>query len=446
MSLPAHYQGLPAAEKQELLWRKIEASPYAADALPDIGDAQFYMHAFAGGLLSVDYLRDSFLRAGDEMAPGRTKILHTYGAVARVALEPRSGHPFTGIWRSGAIGLARLSVAFPDHGKFCPGIALKFLIDGKPSVNQFAMPTLLGQAGNENAFARTYTNPFPKDSLGLPLALLKAIFAHTAESFRSESLHNNHLPFDESSSIERDGQAVAAPVVAWGMRLEPVPETQIPAERGPDYRIKLAALAPGSLLFRVHLQAAAETPYYHVGDLRLTGHFLASKWGDEGLFFQHPAGRTGASVAPPDLERRHAVSVENKAIIHRWMDEFWTKANIPIADEMTTPDFVMYYPLTGELKGRETVKQVIGAFYKAFPGATFSLIGDLIAEGDKVVGRWRGQGTQTGAFGPIPATGKFATWTGTNIWKIVDGKIAEEIGEEDALSFLQQLGLVPKVG
>ena len=74
---------------------------------------------------------------------------------------------------------------------------------------------------------------------------------------------------------------------------------------------------------------------------------------------------------------------------------------------------------------------------------SFSLEGDFIAEGDKVVARWKGVATQTGAFGSIPATGKSATWTGISIFRIADGKVAEEIGEEDALSVFQQLGVVP---
>jgi hypothetical protein len=34
-------------------------------------------------------------------------------------------------------------------------------------------------------------------------------------------------------------------------------------------------------------------------------------------------------------------------------------------------------------------------------------------------------------------------WTGISIFRIAEGKVAEEIGEEDALSVLQQLGVVP---
>src|SRR5262245_5195563 len=140
------------------------------------------------------------------------------------------------------------------------------------------------------------------------------------------------------------------------------------------------------------------------------------------------------------------MSEQNKAIVGRWLDEYWNKCNDAIVDELGAPNIRMYYPLNGELRGRESVKQLIRQFRDAFPGASFGVEGYLIAEGDKVVARWKGNGTQKGAFGGIPATGKSATWTGISIFRIADGKVAEEVGEEDALSVLQQLGVVPPLG
>jgi steroid delta-isomerase-like uncharacterized protein len=140
------------------------------------------------------------------------------------------------------------------------------------------------------------------------------------------------------------------------------------------------------------------------------------------------------------------MSEQNKAIVGRWLGEFWNKGNVAIVDELGAPAVLLYYPLTGELRGRESLKQMIRQFRTAFPNASFSLEGDFIAEWDKVVARWKGVATQQGAFGSIPATGKSATWTGISIFRIVDGKVAEEIGEEDALSVLQQLGVVPSLG
>jgi predicted ester cyclase len=142
---------------------------------------------------------------------------------------------------------------------------------------------------------------------------------------------------------------------------------------------------------------------------------------------------------------------ENKAIVTRWFEQFWGKAgNLGIVDELGTPDVLVHYPMHGPRRGREAVKTMMTEFREAFPDLNFWAVGDLIAEGDYVVGRWDGGGRHTGgAFSDLPvgslpaATGKKIRFTGTTIFRIVDGKIAEEIGEEGALTALQQLGLIP---
>ncbi len=87
-------------------------------------------------------------------------------------------------------------------------------------------------------------------------------------------------------------------------------------------------------------------------------------------------------------------------------------------------------------------------FRNAFPDLNFRSAADLIAEGDYVVGRWEGGGTHTGpAFsdflvGSLPAaTGRKMHFTGTTVLKLKDGKIVEEIGLDDGVTALQQLGL-----
>jgi predicted ester cyclase len=73
----------------------------------------------------------------------------------------------------------------------------------------------------------------------------------------------------------------------------------------------------------------------------------------------------------------------------------------------------------------------------------------LIAEGDYVVGRWEGGGTHTGpAFDDFllgslpPATGRKMRFTGTTVLRLKDGKIVEEIGLDDGVTALKQLGLI----
>ena len=98
---------------------------------------------------------------------------------------------------------------------------------------------------------------------------------------------------------------------------------------------------------------------------------------------------------------------------------------------------------------REDVRNFIMGFREAFPDLNFWGTADLIAERDYVVGRWEGGGTHTGpAFsdflaGSLPAaSGRKMRFTGTTVLRVENGKIAEEIGLDDGVTALQQLGLL----
>jgi predicted ester cyclase len=144
------------------------------------------------------------------------------------------------------------------------------------------------------------------------------------------------------------------------------------------------------------------------------------------------------------------MSEENKAIVGRWFKDFWGNPwNEGIIDELAAPDMYFHYPMHPAMRGREEVRKFIGEFRAAFPDLNFWGVADLIAEGDFVVGRWEGGGTHTGpAFsnlplGSLPAgSGKAMRFTGTTVLRIENSMIAEELGQEDAVTVLKQLGLV----
>jgi predicted ester cyclase len=113
---------------------------------------------------------------------------------------------------------------------------------------------------------------------------------------------------------------------------------------------------------------------------------------------------------------------------------------------------LLQYSLHKPRKGREDIKALITDFRAAFPDLAFGGAADLIAEGDYVVGQWKGGGTHTGpAFndfliGGLPANaGRKMLFTGTTVLRLKDGKIAEEIGLDDGVTALTQLGLIRAV-
>ena len=141
---------------------------------------------------------------------------------------------------------------------------------------------------------------------------------------------------------------------------------------------------------------------------------------------------------------------ENKTIVGRWFTEFWGNPwNPKVIDELAAPDMLLQYSLHEPRRGREDVREFSTGFRKAFPDLGFGGAADLIAEGDYVVGRWIGGGTHTGpAFddflaGALPASsGRKMRFGGTTVIRVENGKVAEEIGLDDGVTALTQLGLI----
>jgi predicted ester cyclase len=143
---------------------------------------------------------------------------------------------------------------------------------------------------------------------------------------------------------------------------------------------------------------------------------------------------------------------DNKALVGRWFEGFWGRTYNPtIVDELAHPEMLLQYSLHDPRRGVADIKAFMAGFRAAFPNLNFWGAADLIAEGEFVVGRWEGGGTHTGpafedfVIGSLPAaTGRKMHFTGTTVLRIANGKILEEIGLDDGVTALQQLGLIRK--
>ncbi|TIW95436.1 MAG: ester cyclase [Mesorhizobium sp.] len=141
---------------------------------------------------------------------------------------------------------------------------------------------------------------------------------------------------------------------------------------------------------------------------------------------------------------------DNKAVVVRWFTDFWGETcDLSVVDDIAAPDMLLRYSLHVPRRGRDDIKAFMTGFRAAFPDLNFWATADLIAEGDYVVGQWEGGGTHTGpAFsdflvGSLPAaTGRTMRFTGTTVLKVVGGRIVEEIGLDDGVAALTQLGLI----
>jgi steroid delta-isomerase-like uncharacterized protein len=78
----------------------------------------------------------------------------------------------------------------------------------------------------------------------------------------------------------------------------------------------------------------------------------------------------------------------------------------------------------------------------AFPDLNIT-VEKQVAERDLVAVHWTARGTNTGTGNGIPATGRAVQITGTTLFRLDDGRIAEEWTCANSLGLMKQLGLLP---
>ena len=271
--LPAGYTGWSAQAKLEELWNErvmpmvYATAPELVTRMPDLSRA---------------FLRVSFDHDSDEMPEGREKLIHPFGAVGKVELVAEAGHPWTGLFRSGAIGLARLSLAGPPrYGKsFTPGLAVKLLVDGRASVNLHVMHALEGQVA-WNYFEREFSNIIPP-----PESFLLRILA---VKFSRAKADPNRLPVRALAGVDRSGASEAMPDAPAQLWFVPTPEVANRADKDTDedFRTKLARIPAGTTLYTVFGAATEDGKRFRIGTLVLRSPIVASRWADERLFFRH---------------------------------------------------------------------------------------------------------------------------------------------------------------
>jgi predicted ester cyclase len=129
-------------------------------------------------------------------------------------------------------------------------------------------------------------------------------------------------------------------------------------------------------------------------------------------------------------EERNMSVEENKGVVRREQEELWNHTgDLHAAEELFAADQA------------EAAKQEAADFRRGFPDVV-STIEDLIAEGEKVVARWRSRATHQGDYMGIPPSGKEVQFTGISFYRIEGNKIAESWTVEDQSGLTAQIGAV----
>jgi len=134
---------------------------------------------------------------------------------------------------------------------------------------------------------------------------------------------------------------------------------------------------------------------------------------------------------------------DNKARVRLFYQE--GVHNPALFDDLLDPTYVLHFPGSPPIAGIVPAKQMMVSYTTAFPDLELTTE-DIVAEGDKVAIRNTWRGTHQGTFQGLPPTGKQVRFTGTDIFRLEGGKIAEQWADLDALGLMQQLGAIPARG
>lgn len=269
------YLKASAIEKRERLWDAVSARPY--ETLPPVNLSNF--RSFYN-LLRLSWLRKAFDTEAD-VRPPREKAFHPFGTVAKVKFVADGQHDFTGLFKSGAVGLARLSLALSEKA-YAPSAAFKFLIDGKLSRN-----VLLDQSIDKQT-SRDFFERSPTNVTLWPKLFPKSFIWFVIDAWLSNIAPVMHQPLEHIASVASDGQEVAEVNAPYQIYLTAPGEVHFNPNATEDFRVLLSRIPSGAVLYRVfasRIEGSSEMIY--IGYIETESGFVASEFGDRVLSLRH---------------------------------------------------------------------------------------------------------------------------------------------------------------
>jgi len=130
---------------------------------------------------------------------------------------------------------------------------------------------------------------------------------------------------------------------------------------------------------------------------------------------------------------------ENKRIVRAFIEAAFNQHQAGRAADYLTSDVKWHGGTLGTVDGRENFVGLIGAIVSALPDLR-NVEQDIIAERDIVSVRAVVEGTHKGDLLGIPASGRHVKWDAVDVYRVADGKIAEEWAADDLLAFVYGVG------
>jgi len=142
----------------------------------------------------------------------------------------------------------------------------------------------------------------------------------------------------------------------------------------------------------------------------------------------------------------HTQLESNKNLVRRFVDEVKNGRKLDRLGEYFAADYKENNPTVASFgSGVAGYQKFLGHLFSAFPDDVLKV--ELItAENDLVSYRAVESGTHRGEFLGIPATGRSASWTEIQFFRIANGKVVEHWVDVDVYGWFQQLGVIPELG
>src|ERR1044072_1204550 len=128
----------------------------------------------------------------------------------------------------------------------------------------------------------------------------------------------------------------------------------------------------------------------------------------------------------------------NKKLVRRLYKDVYVDWNMALVDEVVSPQFTSHDWPKGSRIGPAGFRDFYSAIRQALPDARYE-VDDLIAEGDKVVVRWRLLGTHQGDFRGIAPSGRSIALKGIAIYRVEGGKLMERWVVSDLYGVLEEI-------
>jgi len=130
------------------------------------------------------------------------------------------------------------------------------------------------------------------------------------------------------------------------------------------------------------------------------------------------------------------IAAQNKALVRRFYEEVYVDWNMAFADEVVSAQFTSHDWPKGAT-GSKAFRDYYAVIRAAVPDARYE-VDDLVAEGDRVVVRWRLIGTHKGDFRGIAPTGRPIVLKGIAIYRVQFGKLMERWVVSDLHGLLEE--------